>query len=203
MPFETKPITFYSHLEVEDCPEKPGIYAWYLYKQIVKIDGINIFRTLDELRKKGSLDPIELSSPPAFKKQWQGKLTFEALEGEGFKAPTELSEPEVELIIEKFKESFCGFFAPIYIGKGDNLQERISTHIRTLGCLEEKIDLTEDDIEAREFARRAYKSNIKRNDLVFTFVCFEDQLPETDSLVIRNSLEFYLNHISNPRLGRK
>lgn len=203
MPFETKPITFYSHLEVEDCPETKGIYAWYLYKQIVKIDGINIFLTLDELRKKGSLDPIELSSPLAFKKQWQGKLTFEDLEGEGFKAPKELSESEVELTIEKFKESFCGFFSPIYIGKADNLQTRISTHIRILRNLEEKIDLTEDDVEASEFARRAYKSNIRRNDLVFTFICFENKLPETDSLAIRNSLEFYLNHISSPRLGRK
>lgn len=203
MPFETKPISFYNHLEVDECPETPGIYAWYLYKQLMKVDGINIFLTLDELRKKGSLENIELSSPPAFKKRWHGKLTFEAMESEEFKAPTELSSTEVELTIEKFKESFCGFFAPIYIGKGDNLQTRISTHIRILRNLEEKAEISPDDIKDSEFARRAYKSNITRNDLVFTYVCFEKQSPQNNFEVIRDQLEFYLNHISNPRLGRK
>ena len=200
VPFECQPIKFYSYDEAYQCPESPGIYAWYLYRKLSKVDRERMIGTLQSLKNKGTLDPIEISSTKVFNRQWKGELNLEDLEPDEPTFPPHMSDSEAERISEKFNETFCGFFAPIYIGKSDNLQERILTHIGNLGKLEDNIALTDADIEDGDFARRAFRRGIKRSDLVFTVVCFENQ---ARSLATRDVFEFYLNHISNPRLGRR
>ena len=153
MPFETKPITFYSHLEVEDCPETPGIYAWYLYKKVVKIDENLIFLTLDDLSKKGELDPIELSSPVAFKRKWVGTLNLitgsqneidsnevdeDEINENNENTNSDFTKSEIDLIVDKFEQTLSGFFAPIYVGSGENLRTRITHHVDRLRTLESR-----------------------------------------------------------------
>lgn len=202
MSFTTKPVTFYKTTDVDMCPESAGIYAWYLFRELSKADGNNIVLTLNEMMKSHSEHRIELESNLIFNHKWNALVTKKTVETDKISKVWESNE--VSVFVDFFNSSFCQFFSPIYIGKGDNLRTRISSHIRTLKDLTRNSDVISSEfVEDIEFARRAHKNGVKESDLVFTYLEVNTFGNELSNLEVRDSIESWLNMIVQPVFGRR
>jgi hypothetical protein len=181
--------------QIEDVPELPGIYAWYVLPKMHTQPQVyhEIFKqkTLHSL-VKGNLQD-----------NYEGRLTAKPYIFEDIQDPA--------LLIEAIRQ----FSPPVYVGIAINLQRRLRTHVKTLNEFvyssqeTETFELSDLEVdserESKYFACRVGSviRNIKRDVDINSFLIKVIEMDESYSKAKLFEVEKFLNRTFIPYYGRK
>jgi hypothetical protein len=109
-----------------------------------------------------------------------------------------------KLIVNSLNDLLVTLQPPLYLGRAENLQARLSQHIEGLRRLGQGETYPDMDIEGKEFAERATQRGIRLPDLRFR--CFEfdyTDLTEQFAFEAIKIVEFVMNRTLRPILGKR
>ena len=223
---------FYKPTQVEDVPEKPGLYAWYFNfinpqafidpsKFLTKYDPyLQALSSDTEDEQKDQLGQsylAHLSGPGRFGDEYSARLRVtrklvekDATETCALPVP-ERHDGAQEVLQILFNDGFQILSAPIYVGKSDNLKRRVDEHLSAIDDADEVAGkfgpewFVANDAP-KTFARRFVGLGLKKSMLLFASVSIdpaEHRLTLAEAMYWIEEAEYYFNNISRPSLGRK
>lgn len=181
MPPMNEEFKTYEASDIDDVPEFPGFYAWYL-----RLQNRDAFSDYHEVFKDRRL---ETKARGDLLEEYSGEIS--------------LQEIELEMVsdFELLKDATVAFSPPLYIGVtvDQNLRKRLKDHRKVLN---DAIYGGVDD--AGEFGERIalvlnQGGNISVNDFFVRVVPVED--PESRDQI--EEIEYYLNRTYVPIYGKK
>lgn len=222
----------YKPSELDDIPELPGLYAWYLnfentYEQI---DPAMFIRQADRLMTKmgshatsrdddqnGRAYVADLEGTGSFGDGYfarlrinQQRIGMDSDDGQDSTVP-QGGEGADKILRKLFNDSFLVFASPIYVGKSKNLRNRIGTHLTNLRDAKKTVRkkgehwyVENDDLG--NFARRLVEHGLSEADLYLACVAID---PKTFTVTNQEAMhwitqvEYYFNNITRPVLGRR
>ena len=203
-----------------DAPSSPGVYAWYYKPDITDFDINKIIEDVYLLCNNNSRQEAQKIVETFIVKRIYGYFRSDPynvkLEGPLMPPFTgrvdndiRVSYSLIERIVEDPKRLYnireqlrvAGplFSSPLYIGKSENLKDRLMTHKKLiLKYRNEQIDLsTIADSEATNFAIRVVQRNFLPEQL---YVAIHSTLRSMDNVHV--DIEHIFNRICYPILGR-
>ena len=202
-------IPLYEAWEWETVPTSTGIYAWFIRHPIQSEDPNRISqRITDSISMSFAEDRHVINSETKFHLKWTGELNqVSTRDVRQFTLDflSELRQDGAKALSStvNFLNLIMDHLPPlVYIGKADELRERLGTHYKALNKRYSNESMEEFDFESKTFAERAHSNDIKVDFLRFTYFEF----PTTGSLLDKKSNQFVesiVNQIHRPQLGRK
>lgn len=179
--------------ERKKVPRKGGIYAWFMplrfYEGLTAEENIKMYAELDlwdgNASRKAAIDfnwdRIEIEAKRSKRKNIPSTLTQLA-------EPT-LAQLEIPLLLSSV------FARPLYVGKTDNLRDRIENHTDT------KLDVNDFNTRFSKWvATTPIAGRIDVSDLLFVFLPLDKEEYPKD---IVDVLEAILHHVIGPPLSLK
>lgn len=220
---ELHPQIFRFH-QVDDAPQKSGVYAWYCRYELPQRDTDELIQALkatgtpEEKREmvKAFLRrrvfsyfaeaPYSVSIYGPLKPRYEGEIPH-VLSISDSLADRIVKNPErIMVLAQVLRTSIPHFASPLYIGSAKSLRDRLKTHVRLMRRLREgefaannltSIQLTEEERADHTFA---YEAIIQRrfdfNDLWVSVMPMD--IPHEYTVDIEN----VLNRINFPLCGR-
>lgn len=211
--------------ELSQAPERPGIYAWYFRPQLTEYDinkfikeielndGDENFACRSKIVKKFLNDrifkyfeqkPYEVELKGVLKPRYSGEAVHRSEDDVSPDLIERLcSNPRSLFLINVALELSTPLIAsPLYIGKAENLRDRIKVHKRMIQTLKNNIadNLASyleyhPSLDEKSFAQRVAEREIPSSQLFVAYTVVADTKIVTD-------LENILNRIYFPILGR-
>lgn len=185
-----------------DFGASAGIYAWYICPlpptkmATQQGDPEAWYYELNKLLSWASNSDILLDGSKTFGRGYYGCLKEERVDSEELLKRYEDNIKKTgfrEKVDQLLRECFPVAYSPIYIGRTNNLNDRIYNHIR---AIEEGTETTSDN-DAEEFADRVHEAGVSLDYLVLQAVEGEN---ENDVLKV---VELLLNRFSAPIYGKR
>jgi len=222
----------YKPSQLDEIPELPGLYAWYLNfeNSYEKIDPAMFLKLAERLAtrmethatsndddQKGHAYVADLEGTGSFGDGYFARLRvnrhrvgFDSDDGQD-STVLHGGEGADKILRKLFNESFLVFAAPIYVGKSKNLRDRIGTHLTNLRDAKKTVRkkgehwyVENDDLG--NFARRLVEHGLTESDLYLACVAID---PKTFAVTNQEAMhwitkvEYYFNNITRPVLGRR
>lgn len=224
--------SFFQPTDVEEVPELPGLYAWYL--NFVNTQGFP--DPVNFLAKYHSYLRAFVSDTEDDQKDHLGKSYLAHLVGSGrfgdeytarLRVTNKLVEKDAkknrvmpshdsnvgaqEILRTLFNDGFQILSSPIYVGKSENLKRRVEEHLTAIDDAKEVAGRFGDDWfvandPPKTFARRLVGLGLDASVLLFATVTInpsEHNMTLTDAMYWIEEAEYYFNNICRPSLGRK
>jgi hypothetical protein len=185
--------------------------VWYLNQRIppaASSEPSRLSHLISQLNRSTNPDSIDLKQTnPSFGVELTGTLEtnieFElgSNHQETIRTWTEMQR---KLIVNSLNDLLVTLQPPLYLGRAENLQARLSQHIEGLRRLGQGETYPDMDIEGKEFAERATQRGIRLPDLRFR--CFEfDYTDFTEQFAFEaiKIVEFVMNRTLRPILGKR
>ena len=207
-----------SWLEIENTPEVPGLYAWYLKLRFGKADRNSpgdwksqMYQYIEQHKRPGM--NIDAKAPLGL--QFQGIIEHNILTSDDIDQQLSSDFKEIELISNILGEAAPHFASPLYIGiASKSLNQRLMSHKRLINRLRDQKELSNTDFAGeanaaqreadKTFASRVVARNIDVNHLIVYIV--EVDTKSYSSTQINEALrsaEYLINRIYHPVLGRR
>lgn len=191
--------------EVDKVPDVPGVYCWFLVRQIsprAAQDVATFRKQVEELELQLRPSDITLKSEVSFGGTWEGTLVND-------QAPLDITTFESlsikarEMLIQHLNHLLESLASPIYIGKSNDLSDRLKSHINLINRYAEGIPI-DSDFEARDFAERLVKRDLDRSHVRFSFFTFPPGLIGAEEQMIANAYaELLCNRVLTPIFGKR
>jgi hypothetical protein len=196
--------------QVFRAPKAPGIYAWFLRFQLPdryaeSDEGMTKMSSdLSELREYLRPPKISLESPSIHGAKWGGELGLSE-NNERTNLATDIDKPLRAHHLTQVNNILGTLMPVLYIGKADNLHQRLEQHVRAIRRFEDG-ERFEIEFEGKEFSERVYSLKIDPFLLRFTYFQYPD-IPDGsphDGVFKSNAIaEKSINQALRPILGKK
>jgi len=211
-----KPLSW-GQIKEGNIPTTSGIYAWYYRNKIGNADINDIENKLlnisGKLEKKKFLEsvfqklifdkfneePYSAKISGKLKPTYIGCLSHEYSLSGTFIDRLLGNEESVKDVLKELNEIDVMFSSPIYIGMATNLLQRVLKHKDGIISAKAKVnDITDYpvDVDENSFANRFTNRNLDSTNLYLTFKEINSEKK------IHNSMEYILNRVNYPLLGR-
>jgi hypothetical protein len=219
--------------EIFNAPQQAGLYAWYAVLGLGEMDILCENQTRTALRKqtkKYTPSPLSGEMRGNLGAKWSGQLFDKSMDNlSQVLSGREISNEESQqsgngldralsnqdsrrLLISSLEACIPVFLSPLYVGISDNLNRRLSEHIRLfrLASRESRKEMIDDeydnqDICDKNFAFRAVNSGFREDNLK-AFILPFDNLENLSKQQIRDvvaATEFLVNRWAKPSLGER
>lgn len=170
--------------DTTDIPNCPGIYAWYKKIELDDTSKVDFDKSINSILKK----------------EWKGDITV-VTDLKGYELEIKLRESKKEITDSKknianavgsngnIRAKFCYLSTyasvmqePLYVGKGDDLEVRISSHING----------------NTDFSKRIYNAGFKPTDCILLYLELKSLPNKSNKL-----LEYIVDSLSSPYYGEQ
>jgi hypothetical protein len=207
-------ILDWAHLQ--DAPEAPGVYAWYVRMFLGDADLREFEEQIDAAREqeerpesvvlqmlqrhffhpfRENAYSVRLSG--ALKPRYAGELMHEPTQSEDLLRRLAEQPARLRRISDMLGKAAPLFTAPLYIGMASSLRSRLGQHKRLIKQLSESPGALASDEGASGFARQVVNRGFIPNQLFIAYLPLPDILGDEQV-----DLENILNRINFPIFGR-
>lgn len=194
--------------EAHEAPSSPGVYAWYAVPSLSAFDIADATAFQDALLAPlGQANPpeIQLAGSATYGAGWNGSLQRDEVQPPEWSESLAAHSAARALVREFFQKDPIAFLAPLYIGRANNLAQRLGDHEKALDrAYDNRTEIgPEADDDPGWFAARVAQAAIPSDALRVQIASLtaDDGLAEARSAAAL--LEWHLHRFTYPLLGRR
>lgn len=168
-----------------ELPDEPGVYAWYRKLAIDPTSVSDFEDSVNEVVERGWKTALQGSGTVG--RRYTAEIAILPSKKQLTESKSDIAQTVARSTRSRYKFAVLAeiaslFQPPLYTGKGNDLQDRVSEHLD----------------QRTGFSKRASKAGIDLTDCVIAYLTMPAQPPRTNEL-----LEYIVDVVSIPRYGKQ